>query len=134
LKRHGLNFAYHNHSFEFEKFDGKSGFDIFYETAGDLVKAELDVYWLKHGGEDPVRIINRLGPRVLLLHLKDMSDGPERKFAPVGSGILDFKSILAAAETIGAEWGVVEQDNTYNTPSLDAARLSLNNLRKLGVV
>jgi sugar phosphate isomerase/epimerase len=69
---------------------------------------------------------------VLLLHLKDMAAGPDKKFAEVGTGILDFKPILAAAEKAGAQWGAVEQDNCYDTPPLEAIKTSLENLKKLG--
>jgi sugar phosphate isomerase/epimerase len=130
----GMTFGYHNHSFEFQQFDGVKGYDILWEnTEPHLVKAEVDVYWVKHGGEDPVERINKLGDRVLLLHLKDMAAGPDKKFAEVGTGILDFKAILAAAEKAGAQWGAVEQDNCYDTPPLDAIKTSLENLKKLGV-
>lgn len=129
----GLEFAYHNHSFEFQKLeDGQDGFDILYNnTEPHLVKAEIDVYWVKHGGHDPVTVINQLGRRVLALHLKDMSPGADRKFAEVGTGILDFKSILAAAEKNQVEWGIVEQDNTYGVDPLKAIGVSLKNLKKL---
>jgi sugar phosphate isomerase/epimerase len=130
----GMTFAYHNHSFEFQPFDGKKGYDILWEnTEPHLVKAEVDVYWVKHGGEDPVERINKLGERVLLLHLKDMAAGPDKKFAEVATGILDFKAILAAADKVGAQWGCVEQDNCYGAPPLDAIKVSLENLKKLGV-
>lgn len=130
----GIEFSYHNHSFEFQKFDGKTGLDILFDNSEPhLVKAEIDVYWVQHGGEDPVARINKLGNRVTLLHLKDMAKGEDRKFAEVGTGILDFKSILAAADQYGIKYGAVEQDLTYGTPPLDAIKTSYQNLRKLGV-
>jgi sugar phosphate isomerase/epimerase len=129
----GFDFGYHNHSFEFQKFDGKTGFDILWEnTEPHLVKAEVDVYWVKHGGDDPVARINRLGNRVFMLHLKDMAAGDDKKFAPVGTGLLDFKAILDAAQKVGVKFGVVEQDNCYEVPPLDALRKSYENLKKLG--
>ena len=65
------------------------------------------------------------------LHLKDMAAGDAKNFAEVGTGILDFKAILAAAEKAGVQWGVVEQDNTYGTPPLEAIKVSFDNLKKL---
>jgi len=132
LKAKGYNFAYHNHSFEFQKFDNEYGLDILWQNADPLVKSELDTYWVQHGGADPVAYMTKLGDRVLILHLKDMARGEDRKFAPVGTGILDFKAILGAAEKQGVLFGVVEQDNCYETPSLEAARISFENLKKLG--
>lgn len=129
----GFDFAYHNHSFEFQKFDGRPGLDILFENSEPhLVKAEIDVYWVKHGGEDPVERINKMGDRVMSLHLKDMQPGDDMKFAEVGAGILDFKAILDAATKNGVKYGAVEQDNTYDTPPLEAIRTSYENLKKLG--
>lgn len=130
--KRGFTFGYHNHSFEFQKFDGKAGFDIFWESASPLVKSELDVYWVKHGGQDPVAYINKLGSRIVLLHLKDMAPGADQKFAPVGSGILDFKAIIAAAEKAGVAYGIVEQDNCYGISPIEAMKTSFENLRKIG--
>jgi sugar phosphate isomerase/epimerase len=130
----GIDFAYHNHSFEFQQFDGKYGFDILWENSDpNYLKSELDTYWVQHGGADPVGYINKLQNRVLLLHLKDMAPGPDRKFAPVGTGILDFKGIIAAAEKYGVRNGAVEQDNCYETPPLEAIKISFENLKKLGL-
>ena len=129
----GIDLAYHNHSFEFQKFDGANGLDLLFDNSpAHLVKAELDVYWVRHGQEDPVAYQIKLGDRTVALHLKDMADGPDRRFAPVGTGLLDFKAILDAASKAGTRWGIVEQDQTYDTPPLEAIRVSRENLRKLG--
>jgi sugar phosphate isomerase/epimerase len=135
LHQFGVILAYHNHNFEFQKFGGKTGLDIIYEnTPPHLVAAEIDVYWVKNAGVDPVEQINKLGDRVRLLHLKDMSPGSEKRFAPVGTGVIDFKAILAAAEKNGVRWGIVEQDRTYDATPLQAIKTSLDNLKKLGAV
>ncbi len=129
----GIDFAYHNHSFEFQKFDGKYGLDLLYENSKPhLVRAEIDVYWVKHGGEDPAGYQQKLGERVISLHLKDMAEGEEKRFAPVGTGILDFKAILDVATKSGTKWGVVEQDNCYDTPPLEAIKISREHLKTLG--
>ncbi len=138
-KQRGLNFAYHNHSFEFQpvETEGKqtTGMDILWQnTEANLVRAELDVYWVQHANLDPVQYIKTLNKRVLLLHLKDLAKDEEKSFAPVGEGILNFQEIIAAGESVGAQWGIVEQDSTYKVPPLDALRISYDNLRKLGAV
>ncbi len=130
----GYQFCYHNHSFEFQKFDGKTGLDILFENSdANLVKSELDVYWVKHGGQDPVELIKRLGERVHLMHLKDMDAGADKKFAPVGTGILDFKGIIAAGTQAETQWGAVEQDNCYERTPMEAIKISFENLKKLGM-
>ena len=135
LHGHGLILCYHNHAFEFQKFGDKSGLDIIFEnTAPHLVAAEIDVYWVQYGGADPVALIEKYDQRVRLLHLKDMAPGSDKRFAPVGTGIMKFDAILAAAKKHGVRWGIVEQDQTYGTPPLEAIKTSLENLKKLGVV
>lgn len=131
LAAQGITLCYHNHSFEFQKFEGKYGLDIFYEHADPrYVKAQLDTYWIRHGGADPASYIRQLKGRVPLLHLKDW-DKTDGSFAEVGEGTLDWKAIFEAAEEGGVVWYLVEQD-TWKRPPLECARISCENLRKMG--
>ena len=128
----GLRLCYHNHSFEFQKFRGKNALDVLYESSDpDLVQAEIDTYWVQHGGEDPAAYIRKYAGRCPLVHLKDMEAGEERFFAEVGEGIMDFDSIFEASEKGGVAWYIVEQDQCRRDP-LDSARLSFENLRRMG--
>ena len=134
LAAEGLTLAYHNHDFEFEKFDGKYGLDILWEHSdAKLLKSELDVFWVKRGGVDPAAYIQQHGSRVKLIHLKDLVAGAELKFAPVGEGTLDFIAITDAAVAAGVEWGAVEQDDCYGQDPLENVAISYRNLQKLGI-
>ncbi len=129
----GMSFAYHNHSFEFARFEGKTGLDILFDTADpELVGSELDLYWVLHGGEDPASYLRKLGSRVVLVHLKDMAAGEERAFAEVGEGIIDWPAVFEACEATSAGWYIVEQDICAR-PSLDSAAISLRNLLAMGL-
>lgn len=132
----GLTMCYHNHSFEHKPLrKGLDGLDvIFGNTHPDHVKAELDLYWVQHGGHDPAKYIEKMGKRCVLVHLKDMEVGPDRRFANVGEGIIDFRAIVAAGQKVGVRWYVVEQDNCYGQDPLDAVRVSYGNLQKMGLV
>ncbi|MGQ9809083.1 MAG: sugar phosphate isomerase/epimerase family protein [Armatimonadota bacterium] len=133
LREAGLHLCYHNHSFEFQRFDGEYGLDILYASApADALQAELDTYWVKHGGENPIAYIERYAGRIPLIHLKDMAAGEDRAFAEVGEGILDIPGIFRAAENAGTEWIIVEQD-VCQRPPLESVQLSLENLRKMGL-
>lgn len=136
VTRSGRTFAYHNHSFEHKPFrKGLDGLDvIFGMTSPSTVKSELDVFWTQHGGHDPVKYIEKLGSRVALLHLKDMQVGPDRKFANVGEGILDFRAIVAAGRKVGVAWYVVEQDDCYGQDPMEMAKISIRNLEAMGIV
>jgi sugar phosphate isomerase/epimerase len=130
-----VDLAYHHHHFEFQKFDGTYALDILWQnTDPRFLKAELDTFWIRYAGEDPAGYITRLTGRTPLLHLKDMLPRPDRRFCEVGIGTLDFPSILAAAEASGVQWGIVEQDSTYDRPPLESLRISFENLKRLGAV
>jgi sugar phosphate isomerase/epimerase len=120
----GLRLAYHNHNFEFTRFDGKYALDLLYEnTTPENVCCELDTYWIKHGGADPAEYIRKLAGRGPLLHIKDMAADENRSFAEVGRGILDWPGIREAALESGVECCVVEQDRCAGD-SFDSARIS----------
>ena len=132
LGEHGITLCYHNHSFEFEQFDGKYGLDILYEeSAPDSLQAQLDVYWVQHGGLDPAEYMLKWRDRCKTLHLKDMLDDEQKTFAEVGEGILDWPSIFKAAEEVQPAWYIVEQDRCAG-PSLESAKISFENLKKWG--
>ncbi len=126
-----LTVFYHNHAFEFEeRFDGVAGLDVLYSNSdAQYLKAELDTYWIQKGGENPTEYLKKYAGRVPLLHIKDMT--PDGDFAEVGTGILDWTSIFAAAEAGGVAAYIVEQDTCPGDP-LDSIKISLDNLKKMG--
>jgi sugar phosphate isomerase/epimerase len=125
----GKRLSYHNHSFEFEKFSGKYALDLLFEqTSEKYLMAELDTYWIKHGGEDPVEYIRKYAGRIPILHLKDMADDKERSFAEIGQGLLNWDEIFKAGAEAGVEWFCVEQDVCRQDP-LESARISLEFIR-----
>ncbi len=130
LAERGLVLGYHNHSFEFQQFDGEYGLDIFYRAAhAEHVQAEIDVYWVQHGGVDPAEYIRSMPGRTPLIHLKDMAE--DGAFAEVGEGVLAWDSIFDASEANGAAWYIVEQD-VCQRPPLESVKISLDNLREMG--
>lgn len=132
-KAHGFIFGYHNHSFEFVKYDGKYAYDILLETCDpNLVNAEIDVYWVQHGGENPAAYIRKYSGRCPLMHLKDMANDQKRSFAEVGSGILDWDDILAACKQANTRWYIVEQD-TCHRPVFESIKMSYEFLKKKGI-
>lgn len=129
----GMALYYHNHAFEFEPLNGTTGMEILLaETDPELVGFECDVYWVQYGGQDPAAFIEANAGRFPLVHLKDMvGQGDQRTFAEVGEGRIDFSGIFAAAEAQGVAWYIVEQD-ICQRPSLESARISLENLKRWG--
>jgi sugar phosphate isomerase/epimerase len=139
MKESGLQFGYHNHNFEFATVEGKVPFfDVLMpELDKDLVTIEIDLFWTTKAGQNPVDIFKKYPGRFQLFHMKDMFTNeppffaPEgvKDFAPVGAGVIDFKSILAAREIAGNKYLVVEQDNRAGGPTpFEDIQTSITNL------
>lgn len=122
----GITLNYHNHAIEFIKVGGKTILETLFDSVDESdLGAELDTYWVQFGGGDPVAWCRKLSGRLHLMHLKDYAFTAENKpvFAEIGSGNLDFPSIIAAAEKAGCKWFAVEQDTCPGDP-FDSARQS----------
>lgn len=139
MRDEGLQLAYHHHDFELADVEGRRGIDYLWDVDVDLLKAEVDTYWVHIAGLDVVEYLIAVGDRLALLHCKDrMHPGEPPLSAPgeglarynreVGEGVIDFPPILAAASR--ARWLITEQDFTAGDP-FDAAATSLHNLRRI---
>jgi sugar phosphate isomerase/epimerase len=99
---HGLQFFYHNHNFEFEnkQADGRPVYDILLEKCDyDLVKFELDLFWITEGGANAVEYLSADPSRFWAYHVKDHVWGRRANaanFEDVGPGMLDFPDLFAA--------------------------------------
>lgn len=119
-----MRIGYHNHFWEFgTDFDGRSGLEVFFELVEPDVFAEIDLYWARVGGRDPVELITSLGSRVLLLHAKDGDGAPGTPSCAFGDGVVDLPRALETASS--AMWHVVELEGLDETdiwPALDQSR------------
>jgi sugar phosphate isomerase/epimerase len=107
----GLQFAYHNHDFEFPLVEGRVPYDLLLaETDPKLVQLEIDLYWITKGGQDPLAYFARWPGRVPLVHVKDSAGPPDHKMVDVGSGTIDWKRIFARSEQAGIKHYFVEHD------------------------
>ena len=151
----GLRFCYHNHSWEFQTYDRRSGQEVPYGTEESvtglerlyeltdpqLVKACVDVYWVQHGGRDPAEFLATYADRIGYPHLKDMRYlGPEPRrrgrlqreeaeFVELGRGEVNFPAIWRVLEPLDLPWVVYEQDRSSLPPG-EAAALSRRFLRE----
>ncbi len=135
LAEEGMDFSYHNHNHELATYGGRTWLAMLYEDgAPDVVKAEIDVYWIQAGGGDPAQWLRKCAGREPIIHLKDMSVLPDQtqRFAEIGEGNMNWPAILEAAEAGGAEFLMVEQDNCYDRDPFDSMAISYNNLKAMG--
>ncbi len=110
-KKAGLQFCYHNHDFEFIAENGKYPYDILLEnTDKNLVKFEIDLYWLTRAGQDPVALIEKHPGRFPLWHIKDMDKTEKKMFTEVGNGVVNFKRIFEHSKKAGLKYFFVEED------------------------
>lgn len=106
----GIQFAYHNHEFEFQPIDGVLPMEVLLaETDPELVKFEIDIYWTRVARVDPFEYFDAHPGRFPLCHVKDMAtDG---SIADVGDGIIDFGTVFAASDQAGMQHYFVERDD-----------------------
>jgi len=129
-KKAGIQFAYHNHAFEFAPLDGQLPYDVLLaETDPSLVKMEMDLYWITRSNQDPLKYFERYPGRFALLHVKDMDDTPRRGQTEVGRGIIDFKRIFAQADRAGTKHFFVEHDEPVS--AFDSIQISYAHLKQL---
>ena len=154
LKEVGIDLYYHNHHIEFMKLEnGKYLLDVLRENAPSM-GFELDTHWIHRGGENPVEFIKKYAGSVRLLHLKDYkianvempdmrgADGMQKfvsaffdkpvRFAELGAGSLPLKACIEAGLAGGAEYFLIEQDDSYGRDPFDCLRDSRAHLVELG--
>jgi sugar phosphate isomerase/epimerase len=137
-KAAGLQYAYHNHNYEFEKMpDGSYGYDILVnETDHELVKFEIDCGWMSAAGADPVMYMTKHLGRVKMLHIKEFQtlsapsislSGPTRpKGTDLGQGFISYKRIFAAAKKAGIQHAFSEQEEPFPVSQMASAKAAYN--------
>jgi sugar phosphate isomerase/epimerase len=141
----GLQYAYHNHNFEFRDLgDGKTGYEILLqETDPSLVKFEADCGWMKVAGKDPIGYLTRHGDRFAMLHVKDFKNITQpvttltSLLSPgmltpteLGHGSIDLKPIVQAGLKAGVRHVFVEQEPPFKeVPAMEAAEIDYRALK-----
>lgn len=136
FKERGLTFTYHMHGYEFRPHGDGTLFDLMAQQATDF-DFEMDVYWVKHGGEDPLELLNRYPDKFPLMHLKDMAKGivgndsgheDVETNVVLGQGQIDMAAIIKRANELGVEHMFIEDESSR---VLKQVPQSLNFLRGL---
>lgn len=126
----GLEFAYHNHDYEFVPTEGRVPFDVLLaETDPHLVQVEMDLYWITKGGQDPLAYFARYPGRFPMVHVKDSMGPPDHRMVDVGAGTIDFRKIFAHGAQAGIRHYFVEHDEPPD--AFASIRASYEYLRRL---
>ncbi|MDT8369631.1 MAG: sugar phosphate isomerase/epimerase [Longimicrobiales bacterium] len=125
----GLGLAYHNHDFEFHEMEGRVPFDVFCEESDpELVRIELDIFWITHGGGDALAFFERWPGRVPMVHVKGRT--PEGEMVDVGQGAIEWAEVLGRHEEAGIRHYFVEHDTPDDSlASIEASYRYLSGLR-----
>lgn len=128
----GMQLVYHNHRFEFQKFNGMTGLDILLEESDpEAFGFEIDTYWVQAGGANPIDWIRKVGGRMKVVHLKDMAIVDDRQvFAEIGEGNLDWMAIIKACKETGVIWYAIEQDECLRD-LFESLEISFKYMKKL---
>ncbi len=153
LAEGGVRLTYHNHDFEFQKIGDEYILDKIYASMDGKIEGEVDTCWVHYAGLNPAQYILKYKGQMKTLHLKDfdcenLASGPVYalidengvakggskkdngfKFKPLGQGRQNFAEILAAAEEVGIDYVIVEQDQSYEQSSLEAVAQSRKYLK-----
>lgn len=118
LREHGLKLAYHAHGFEFRPYADGTLFDYMAENA-KYFDFEMDVYWVHHGGADPLKLLKKYPTKFILMHLKDMEKGTKKDNTghadketnvTLGTGEVDIAGIVAEAKRMGIKYMFIEDE------------------------
>jgi sugar phosphate isomerase/epimerase len=131
-KQYGIQFGYHNHAFEFETMDNEIPYDMLLANTDDeLVKMELDLYWIVKAGHDPVKYFKTYPGRFPLWHVKDISNNDEQYYTEVGNGSINWQSIFRHTKLSGMKRFFVEQDKCRDNSPLESLTISYQYLHQL---
>ena len=136
IAENGGYFMYHNHAIEYQRIDGQRAMDYLKENIpADIMGFTIDTHWVKRGGEDPSAELKRFQGRIPCIHYKDLITLPngEQRFAPVGSGELDFEDIIRTSLDLGVEFAFVEQDDAYGEDPFVCLKKSFDYLKSMGL-
>lgn len=126
-KKNGLRFAYHNHGYSFTALDGVMPQDVMMENSNpDTVDFEMDMYWVVTAGADPLQWMKKYPNRFKLCHVKDRERnakaGDPDASCDLGTGSINYGSILQSAKKQGLEYFIVEQEKYAGTTPLKSAK------------
>lgn len=135
--QNGIGFAYHNHDYSFkEEIDGMKVQDYLMQNTDEgKVDYEIDMYWVVEGGANNIEYLKKYKNRFQLCHVKDRSKNAAEiegnASCTLGTGTIDYPSILKVAEEIGMEYYLVEQERYDNTTPMKCAEDGAKYLQQL---
>ena len=140
LAQHGIKFFYHVHGYEFQPYENGTLFDLLMSgTDPKFVNFEMDVFWIVHPGQDPVKLLEKYPSRWILMHLKGMRDSTPTGLltghsavtndVAVGTGKINYVPIVAEAKKIGIKWLIIEDESPVSEQQIPQSYKYLESLK-----
>lgn len=140
LKDNGLSLCYHPHGFEFRPYQGATLFDyLVKETDPRYLNFEMDIFWVKHPGQDPVALLKKYPNRFLLMHLKDRKHGTEgnqnghadvETNVVLGTGDVGIAEIMREAKKAGVKHYFIEDESSHSVTQIPKSLAFLKSLKR----
>jgi sugar phosphate isomerase/epimerase len=138
---HHMHFFYHTHGYEFQPYQDGTLFDLLVrETNPANVKFQMDIFWIVHAGQDPVKLLKKYPGRWESLHLKDMRKGTPTGLltgqsdvsncVALGTGMIDLPAILTAARQVGVQWYFIEDESAASEEQIPQSLVYLRDLKR----
>ncbi len=135
-----MKFFYHAHGYEFQPHGKGTLFDLMMaETKPEWVRYEMDVFWIVHPGQDPVKLLEKYGSRFELMHVKDMKKGTPTGLltgqsdvsndVALGTGVMEWAAILKAARKAGVKWYFIEDESPASVEQIPQSLRYLERLK-----
>ena len=138
LKASGISFCYHAHGYEFRPFKNETLFDYMAEKLNAAyTNFEMDVYWIKHPGQEPVALLKKYPYRFPLMHLKDRKNGTPgnqngdadvETNVVLGTGDVGIAAIMKVAKKYGVKYFFIEDESSH---AMEQVPESLKYLKRL---
>jgi sugar phosphate isomerase/epimerase len=138
--QHHMHFFYHTHGYEFQPYLKDTLFDLLVQQTDPAnVKFEMDIFWIVHAAQDPVRLLWKYPFRWELMHLKDMRAGTQTGLltgssdvtndVALGKGVIDLHAILSVARQVGVKWYFIEDESPDSEEQIPQSLVYLRDLR-----
>ncbi|GAB3806698.1 sugar phosphate isomerase/epimerase [Spirosoma humi] len=132
-QKHGIQFGYHNHGYDFETFEGVVPYELFLQQIDPkLMVMEMELYWFARMKVDPLTYIQKYPGRFPIWHVKDMDKQDRTANTEVGQGSIDYKRLFAHAKQAGLQYSIVEQDGHFHPSVWPSLTTSFRATRILG--
>jgi len=129
LAKRNIQFFYHPHGYEFKPYEDGTFFDLLAaKTDPRFVHFQMDVFWIVHAGQDPLKLFRKYGNRWVSMHLKDLKKGEptgilnshaeKSAFVPIGQGQINIAAVVQAARQVGVKWFFIEDESASPETSI----------------